>query len=125
MGRTDVIAAALRHPRLLRPLLAHELGERLVQGLAPRSTVAEWTATVPQLAEAIDTALDADAAAAAARAAGSGPAGHPLVILTRGCDLVGVCGCGRPLGRIVPGRPLDALAVPWERHTGTAHPHTA
>ncbi|MET9815283.1 hypothetical protein [Streptomyces sp. NPDC006355] len=170
-SRTDTIAAVLRRPRLHRPALAHELSERLVQGLGPRSTETEWTATVPQLAEAIDTALqerdreekDTPAggsqppagAADTARAEilhtllGAGynePAalellarafrephadppdlefretlagGHALVIEYGDCELFGSCQCGRRLGRITPGKPLDALAVPWERHTCT------
>ncbi|MFB7597213.1 hypothetical protein [Streptomyces sp. NPDC056160] len=56
-SRTDTIAAVLRRPVLKRPVLGHELRERLVQGLGPGTTVAAWTATVPQLAEAIETAL--------------------------------------------------------------------
>ncbi|MFZ4206813.1 hypothetical protein ACOZE4_18445 [Streptomyces griseoincarnatus] len=55
-SRTDVIAAVLRRPRLKRPVLAHELRQSLVQGLRIGTTV-EWTATVPQLAEAIDSEL--------------------------------------------------------------------
>ncbi|MEV5163891.1 hypothetical protein AB0K66_04585 [Streptomyces werraensis] len=55
-ARTDVIAGVLRRPRLKRPVLAHELRQSLVQGLRIGTTV-EWTATVPQLAEAIDSAL--------------------------------------------------------------------
>jgi hypothetical protein len=101
--RTDVIADVLRRPVLLRPVLGHELRERLVQGIGPASTAAEWTATVPQLAEAIDTALTA-------------ADGHALVIAHDGFDLIGTC-CGRVLGRIRPGTHLDALAAPWIRHT--------
>ncbi len=55
-SRTDLIADVLRRPRLKRPVLAHELRQSLVQGLRIGTTV-EWTATVPQLAEAIDSAL--------------------------------------------------------------------
>ncbi|MFE9935897.1 hypothetical protein [Streptomyces hirsutus] len=55
--RTDTIAAVLRRPRLQRPVLAHELREHLVQGVGPAGTDKEWTATVPQIAEAIDAAL--------------------------------------------------------------------
>ncbi|NUS29783.1 MAG: hypothetical protein HOV92_36970 [Streptomyces sp.] len=104
MTRADVIADVLRRPVLRRPVLGHELRERLVQGLGPSSTVAEWVATVPQLAEAIDTALVA-------------AAGHGLVVQHDGIDLVGTCQCGQRLGRIRPGTRLDALTVPWERHT--------
>ncbi|MEV8124825.1 hypothetical protein AB0P07_12030 [Streptomyces sp. NPDC085944] len=57
-SRTDTIAAVLRRPRLTRPVVAHELRERLVQGLEPGGTATEWTATVPQLAEAINTKLE-------------------------------------------------------------------
>ncbi|MFF9043291.1 hypothetical protein [Streptomyces parvulus] len=58
ISRTDTIAAVLRRPRLTRPVVAHELRERLVQGLVPGGTTTDWTATVPQLAEAIATALE-------------------------------------------------------------------
>jgi hypothetical protein len=170
-SRTNTIAAVLRRPRLLRPVLAHELSERLVQGLGARSTETEWTATVPQLAEAIDTALQgwereqkdtsvggsqppagaADTARAEILGAlltagynepaaiellgrafrepqGDPPdtefretlaGGHALVVEYGDCELLGSCQCGRRLGRITPGKPLDALAVPWERHTCT------
>ncbi|MEU3256148.1 hypothetical protein [Streptomyces sp. NPDC006997] len=123
--RIKVIADVLRRrPRLHRPTLAYEQRGRQVQSLAPGTTEVDWEAPAAHVAEAIDTALDAHAAAAAARAAGSAEAGHALVITYRDLDLVGVCQCGRPLGRIRPGTPLDALAVPWERHTGTPLPHT-
>ncbi|MFD5656971.1 hypothetical protein [Streptomyces hirsutus] len=56
-ARTDTIAAVLRRPRLQRPVLAHELREYLVQGIGPAGTDTKWTATVPQIAEAIVTAL--------------------------------------------------------------------
>ena len=58
-SRTDLIAAVLRRPRLKRPLVAHELRGCLVQGIGPGSTDVDWQTTVPQLAEAIDTALQA------------------------------------------------------------------
>jgi hypothetical protein len=54
--RADVIAAALRQPTLRRPYVGHELRGAILQLQTPRSGVA-WTATVPQLAQAIDTAL--------------------------------------------------------------------
>ncbi|MFI8531092.1 hypothetical protein ACIGMX_12665 [Streptomyces aquilus] len=110
MNRAETIADVLRRPVLTRPVLAHEVSERLVQGLGARSTVVEWTATVPQLADAIDTALGA---------------GHALVIERQGGDLIGTCQCGRRLGRINPATRLDALAVPWERHTSGALAATA
>ncbi|GEC02985.1 hypothetical protein SSP24_06400 [Streptomyces spinoverrucosus] len=74
---------------------------------------------MPQLAEAIDTALTKWDAATAGALAGSEAAGHALIVSHEGSDLVGTCQCGRRLGRITPGRPLDALAVPWVRHTST------
>lgn len=117
MNRADAIAAALRRPVLERPLLAHELRGPLVQGLGSGSTVAEWTASVPQLTEAIDTALTKLDAATAGAMAGSAAAGHALVVSYRGRDLVGTCQCGRRLGYINPGTRLDALAVPWIQHT--------
>jgi len=115
--RAEIIAGVLRRPSLKRPVLAHELRERLVQGLGPGTTEAEWTATVPQLADAIGTALAAFDTATAAAASGSEAAGHALVVAYRGRDLVGICQCGRVLGHIGPGTRLDALAVPWIRHT--------
>lgn len=114
--RTDVIAGVLRRPVLHRPVLGHELREGMVQGLGPGSTVARWTATVPQLADAIDVELFAHDARALT---GSLTAGHALVIECHGPDLVGTCQCGRVLGRIDAGTRLDALAVPWIRHTVT------
>lgn len=117
MDRPDVIAGVLRRPVLRRPLLGHELRGRLVQGLGHGSTTAEWTATIPQLAEALGTALAAADAAMAAETAGSMAAGHALVIEERCGDLVGICQCGRVLGRVRPGTRLDALAVPWLAHT--------
>lgn len=58
ISRTDTIASVLRRPHLTRPVVAHELRERLVQGLEPGGTATDWTATVPQLAEAINTQLE-------------------------------------------------------------------
>lgn len=55
-NRCDIIAAALRQPNLRRPYVGHELRGSFLQLHTDRSGVA-WTATVPQLAEAIDSAL--------------------------------------------------------------------
>jgi hypothetical protein len=55
-SRTDLIAAALHKPNLKRPYVAHEVRSGVVQ-LLGRSTAPDWTATIAQLAEAIDTAL--------------------------------------------------------------------
>lgn len=119
MTRAETIATVLRRPVLQRPPLAHELAERQVQGVGPRSTLVEWTATVPQLADAIDLALATADAATVAWTAGCAAAGHALVVEHRGRDLVGLCQCGDVLGYINPGTRLDALAVPWTRHTST------
>lgn len=54
--RVDVIAAALHRPPLRRPFVGHEVRSGVVQ-LHGRSTDPDWTATIPQLAEAIDSAL--------------------------------------------------------------------
>ncbi|MBD0837396.1 hypothetical protein [Streptomyces sp. TRM68416] len=121
MTRAEIIAGVLHHPVLDRPVLGRELRERLVQGLGAGSTAAEWTATVPQLADALDTALTVHDVITAAASAGTVAAGHALVIQYQGADLVGVCQCGRPVGRVRPGAALDALAVPWERHISPAH----
>lgn len=120
MNRSDVLAGVLRRPVLARPVLAHELREHLVQGLGAGSTAVEWSATVPQLAEALDTALVRFDAATVGAIAGSAAAGHALVIEHRGPDLVGTCQCGRRLGLTRPDGRLDALAVPWIQHTSTA-----
>lgn len=54
--RAQMIAAALHRPTLRRPHVGHEVRSGVVQ-LLGRSTDPDWTATIPQLAEAIDTAL--------------------------------------------------------------------
>ncbi|MDX2520546.1 MULTISPECIES: hypothetical protein [Streptomyces] len=56
--RADIIAAALRTPNLGRPYVGCELRGPLVQLLGPASDPI-WTASVPQLAEAIDNAIRA------------------------------------------------------------------
>lgn len=56
-SRIDVIAAALRRPLLRRPVVGRELRGSIVQSLGRNSDVT-WSATVPQIAEAIDTALE-------------------------------------------------------------------
>lgn len=55
-NRVDVIAAALHRPPLRRPFVGHEVRSGVVQ-LHGRSTDPDWTATIPRLAEAIDSAL--------------------------------------------------------------------
>jgi hypothetical protein len=54
--RVDVIAAALHKPSLRRPYVGRELRSGVLQ-LHGRSTDPDWTATIPQIAEAIDSAL--------------------------------------------------------------------
>ncbi|WP_330349622.1 hypothetical protein [Streptomyces sp. NBC_00582] len=117
-SRIDVIAAALRKPDLQRAFLGHELRGALVQGLGPGSTVPEWTATVPMLAEAVDTALTGAEEKDITAAAGTPSTPHALAIKFDGVDLVGVC-CGRVIGRTPPDRPLaPGLIGLWQRHTG-------
>jgi len=120
MSRTDTIAAVLRRPHLLRPIVAHELRGPLVQGLDRGTTVA-WQATVPQLAEAIDTALqeeEKDIPADAGTAFTALPSdGHALIIRPVGGDFIGSCQCGQALGRTPRTKPVDHLVGLWERHT--------
>lgn len=119
MNRTEAITALLRHPRPVRDPLAYELRGSIVQLLAPGTTAPTWTATPQLLAAAIDTAVTRHAAAEAAAAPG---AGHALVVHYDDLDLVAACQCGTPLGRARPGTPLDAVAVPWERHLAIGLP---
>lgn len=56
-SRARLIATVLHQPSLQRPLLGHELRGRMVQSIGPGSTTVDWSASVPQLAEAIDVAL--------------------------------------------------------------------
>jgi len=119
MSRTDTIAAVLRRPTLLRPIVAHELRGPLVQGLDRGTTVA-WQATVPQLAEAIDTALqeeekDIPARGTAFTALPSD--GHALIVRPVGGDFLGSCQCGQAIGRTPRTKPVDHLVGLWERHT--------
>ncbi|MFF9123210.1 hypothetical protein ACF09J_07910 [Streptomyces sp. NPDC014889] len=131
-SRTDIVAGVLRSPVLQRPVLAHEMREHLVQGIDPRSTLTRWTATVPQLAEAIDTALreadreekDIPADSTTARHQGTtstaradATTGHALILQAAGPDFIGTCQCGRPIGRTPQNKPVDALVGLWERHT--------
>ncbi|MCM8548952.1 hypothetical protein [Streptomyces sp. STCH 565 A] len=139
MSRTDTIAAVLRRPRLTRPLVAHELRERLVQGLEPGGTASDWTATVPQLAEAINNAVEKaeraeqkDTRGRAQRPTGGATArthlrtvkgGHALVIEQSEGEIRGACQCGRRLGTIAPHALVDILAAKWEHHAMTEVPH--
>ncbi|MDX2700338.1 hypothetical protein [Streptomyces ipomoeae] len=55
-ARADIIAATLRKPKFRRPHVGHELRGSIVQLRGLNSDVM-WSATVPQIAEAIDEAL--------------------------------------------------------------------
>ncbi|WP_217545609.1 hypothetical protein [Streptomyces sp. GbtcB6] len=126
----DTIAAVLRSPRFRRPVLGQELRGAVVQGLGPGSSETRWTATVPQLAEAIDTALtraEEKDTPVGSTTAGTGTADtpHALVISRTEHDFVGACQCGRAIGRTPRARPLDALVGLWEQHAAQADPDTA
>jgi hypothetical protein len=54
--RVGIITGVLYRPTLRRPPVGHELRQAVVQLLGRNSDVT-WTATVPQIAEAIDTVL--------------------------------------------------------------------
>jgi hypothetical protein len=45
--------------------------------------------------------------------------GHALIVEVGDYETHGSCQCGRRLGRIALGTRLDALTIPWERHTFT------
>ncbi|MFC5217278.1 hypothetical protein [Streptomyces coerulescens] len=51
--------------------------------------------------------------------------GHALIVEAGAYETHGSCQCGRRLGRIALGTRLDALTVPWERHTFTELPTLA
>ncbi|WP_326780401.1 hypothetical protein OG481_09655 [Streptomyces longwoodensis] len=119
LSRVDVIEAALRHPKLGRPLLAYELGGALVQLLERGTTDPTWTATPRLLAEAIDSALDqAERREKDILATGtpSTADAHALVLERTAPDFVGVCRCGRPIGRTPLTHSLDGLVGLWEQH---------
>lgn len=122
-SRADMIAAVLRRPVLRRPFLAHELRGAMVQGLAPGSSESRWTATVQQLADAIDTALaaseekDIPAGSATAGSQGTAFTPHALVLELDGLDFRASCRCGRAIGRTPQGRPVEGLVGLWEQHT--------
>ncbi|MER7930525.1 hypothetical protein ABTY96_46705 [Streptomyces sp. NPDC096057] len=87
------------------------------------------------LAEAIDTGLtraerkekDIPAGSSTADAQGttSTTAAHALVLESDGLDLVGVCRCGRPIGRAPLTRSIDGLVGMWEQHCTRAAQDTA
>lgn len=126
-SRVDVIAAVLRDPAPVRPLLAYELRSSVVQLLGPGTTDPTWTATPGLLAEAIDAGLaraerkEKDIPADTSSTAGtqgttSTAATHALVLESDGVDLVGVCRCGRSIGRTPLARSVDGLVGVWEQH---------
>lgn len=118
--RYDVILRVLTSPQPVRRLLAYEQRGPLVQLLASGTTDPTWQAPPRLLADAIHKAVALSeewAVPSRAQPVETPAAPHDLVIECRGLDLVGTCRCGQVLGRITPGTRLDALAVPWERHT--------
>lgn len=54
--RADLIAAALRSPQIGRPYVGHEMRGPMLMLTGPHSDLI-WSATIPQIAEAIDQAL--------------------------------------------------------------------
>lgn len=126
-SRLDVIAAVLRDPAPVRPLLAYELRSSIVQLLGPGTTDPTWTATPGLLAEAIDAGLaraerkekdipaDTSSTAGTQGTTSAAPA-HALVLESDGLDLVGICRCGRPIGRTPLARSVDGLVGVWEQH---------
>lgn len=130
-ARVDAIATVLRIPTLRRPIVGQELRGPVVQGLGPGSSEARWTATVPQLAEAIDTALakaeekDIPAGSTTAGRTGTAFTPHALVLELDGLDFRAVCRCGRPIGRTPQGRSTDGLVGLWEQHVTEADPDGA
>ncbi|MFF6985644.1 hypothetical protein [Streptomyces sp. NPDC010273] len=134
-SRLDVIAAVLRDPAPVRPLLAYELRSSVVQLLGPGTTDPTWTATPGLLAEAIDAGLaraerkekdiPADSSTVGAPGTTSTAAAHALVLESDGLDLVGVCRCGRPIGRTPLARSVDGLVGVWEQHCARAVQDTA
>ncbi|MFF8485215.1 hypothetical protein [Streptomyces antibioticus] len=120
--RIDIISSVLKSPVMGRVFLGHELRGPLVQGINSRSTEPAWTATVPMLAEAIDTALtraqEKDTPTTSSTVAGAPSTPHALAITYNGVDLIGTC-CGRVIGRTPPTAPLaPGLVGLWQRHTG-------
>jgi hypothetical protein len=76
---------------------------------------------VPQLAEAIDTALKEEEKDIPAGTLSTPlPSdGHALIIRTVGVDLLGSCQCGQGIGRTPRTRSVEGLAGLWEHHVST------
>ena len=126
--RAARIADLLRRPQPVRPLLAYELRGSVVQLLGPGTTDPTWTATPALLAEAIDqnlTRSEEKDTRADSQSAGAASTPHALVIHRDGRDFVGVCRCGRAIGRTPQARPLDGLVGLWEQHADQAGPDAA
>ncbi|EGX60141.1 hypothetical protein SZN_09471 [Streptomyces zinciresistens K42] len=124
-SRIDILTAALRQPVLLRPLLGQELREALVQGLGPGSSEPRWTATLPQLAESLDTSLtraeEKDTPTGSTTAGpGATSTAHALVLETDAYDYLAACSCGHPIGRTPKARSVDVLVCRWEQHAARA-----
>ena len=125
-SRIDVIAAVLRHPAPVRNPMAYELRGSVVQLLGPGTTDPTWTATPEVLAAAIDDRLalaegeEKDIPVGTADVKGTTSTAHALVLESDGLDLVGICRCGRPIGRSPLSRSVDGLVGVWERHCAQA-----
>lgn len=124
-ARAQAIVAVLRDPAPVRELLAYELRGSVVQLLGPGTTDPTWTATPGLLAAAIDAALaraerkEKDIPAdntVGTQGTTSTAAAHALVLESDGLDLVGICRCGRPIGRTPLARSVDGLVGVWEQH---------
>ncbi|WP_327403869.1 hypothetical protein OG194_29810 [Streptomyces sp. NBC_01288] len=127
-SRIDVIAAVLRHPAPVRNPMAYELRGSVVQLLGPGTTDPTWTATPEVLAAAVDAGLaraerkekDIPVGTADVKGTTSTAAAHALVLESDGLDLIGICRCGRPIGRTPLTRSVDGLVGVWERHCAQA-----
>ncbi|QJT01765.1 hypothetical protein G9272_16800 [Streptomyces asoensis] len=119
-SRVAVIARVLRGERPVRQLLACELRGQVVQLLGYGTTDPTWTATPELLAEAIDAGLTRAEREEKDTPAGAPSTAHALVLEADGLDLVGVCQCGRRIGRAPLARSVDGLVGLWQRHTDQA-----
>lgn len=123
-SRIDVITGVLRHPAPVRDLMAYELRGSVVQLLGPGTTDPTWTATPELLAAAVDAGLarverkekDIPVGTADIQGTTFTAAAHALVLESDGLDLVGICRCGRPVGRAPLSRSIDGLVGVWEQH---------
>lgn len=123
--RAAVIARVLRSAQPVRRLLATELRGQVVQLLGYGTTDPTWTATPELLAEAIDAGLTRAEREEKDTPAGAPSTAHALVLEADGVDLIGVCRCGRAIGRAPLARSVEGLVGLWQRHTDQADHDTA